>query len=110
MLVVPARVLTRPSLTYGKKQTASPHNKASWNLANKQFFKPVPIRSWEYAKLGGATIDQTSIAEFKNQMNTLGLGAGIQKYPSGIEVPLPGGLCRYFFVYYPRLLLFFITG
>ena len=50
------------------------------------------IQSWEYAKLGGATIDEASIAEFKKQMRTLGLGVGAQKYGNGIPVPLPGGL------------------
>lgn len=65
MIVVPGRVLTRPSVKYSSKDKAKSIASASWNMKDVRFVEAATVLPWAMLLIGPAAKVSTNIIEEK---------------------------------------------
>lgn len=80
MILVNARILEPPPVTYGKKMTCQTTG-ASWNMAKKHFVVPGRVTKWSFLTLGSATFSDQYLGQFTQALGSCGLK---------VEAPMKG--------------------
>ncbi|KAK4696440.1 hypothetical protein P7C71_g1473, partial [Lecanoromycetidae sp. Uapishka_2] len=90
MVVVEARILPPPALTYGMNASQTTDGGA-WNMRGKKFKTPVKVTNWSFLRLGNVLLTPQHIKEFQGQLTAYGIGGEAPKVPQGFSQVLPGG-------------------
>ena len=88
MLTVHGRILTAPQVQYQEKTEISLH--AEWNMSRSNFHKAKSMAQWSYLCVGGATLSDISIRQFRGALKLCGMGDATPSPSRGFRAVLKG--------------------